>query len=108
MGKHLLTAFVVLGSAQLLSGQSANAPFLSELQRIDINRTVGSDLDPGDQIIFGPGNEGCPEGKKIISFACRFPSHLDGIQFYGGSFNNDELTQIGCAAGSCGRSQLEN
>ena len=73
-------------------------PGLSGLQRVEIIRAVTSSLAAGDQILFGQGDEGCPAGKKIISFACRFPSHLDGIQFYGGSFNNDDLTQMGCAA----------
>ena len=100
MGKHLLTAFVVLASVQLLSGQSghSNAPFLSGLERVEIRRTVTSSLAAGDIITFGQGDEGCPAGKKIISFACRIPEQLNGIEFHGGSFNNDELTQMGCGA----------
>lgn len=76
----------------------ANAPFLSELQRIVINRVVQTAIPAGTSITFGQGNEGCPADKRIISFGCRFPVQLDGIQFYGGSFNNDELTQMGCGA----------
>jgi hypothetical protein len=68
------------------------------LQRIQIVRQNASTLSPGHIITFGQGNEGCPAGKKIISFACRFPEQTPGIEFYGGSFNNDELTQMGCGA----------
>ena len=103
MRKHLLTGLVVLvvsASVQLLSGQGSpgQSPFVSGLERVEIRRTVNSSLDEGDIITFGQGNEGCAPGKKIISFACRIPEQLDGIEFHGGSFNNDELTQMGCGA----------
>ena len=76
---------------------SQGEPGLSGLQRVLIERAVDSVLDPGEFVLFGQGDEGCPAGKKIISFACRFPNLPSGIEFHGGSFNNDELTQMGCA-----------
>jgi hypothetical protein len=72
-------------------------PGLSGVQRVFIERTLPA-LDAGTFFSFGQGREGCPAGKKIIAFACRFPTFPSGLEFYGGSFNNDELTQMGCAA----------
>jgi hypothetical protein len=80
-----------------LSG-SDGAPGLSGVERVSIERTNVSNLDAGHIITFGQGSQGCPAGKKIISFACRFPNFPEGLEFYGGSFNNDELTEMGCAA----------
>lgn len=75
---------------------SQGEPGLSGLQRVVVDGANSSRLDPGEFMLFGQGSQGCPAGKKIISFQCRFPNVPAGIEFQGSSFNNDELTQMGC------------